>query len=294
MRFDLKQVLRPSNKKAEIVTFLGPWLGEFGFELIYWQGFVRRYCLSHPDEYIIVIGHWGNSALYELADEYWHIQCDQHLEPNMYLPGFGRGYPLILELKELGLLDGRLALPEQIFELGWIEFGRPKFNQEFKVLRPGPSWIGRIDIKKPYAIFFLRSRSTSPEKNWTIDNWTVLAKKVLDLGFEVVFSGGRSESTPSGFLNARDLLPDISDLDWLDYQLALIRDAKFIVSGESGTGFLPGLCGKPGVIFGSVVERDRYLRRENIFSVPLTYIDSRNPAPEDMEQAIIGLKDEHF
>ncbi len=281
MPITIKPILNSSSKGSESCTLLGPWLGEFGFELIYWQGFVRRYCLTHPGEYVIVCGHYGNGRLYELADEYWNTKTSDPLEPNMYLPGWPRSdyYYILSNLEEQGILPDRIGLPDQIHEHGWIEFGRPAFNQNFIPLRPTVLMKERLKLPKSYALLFTRFRSSAPEKNWSVENWRNLALSFQREGIEPVFSGGYGQPRIDGFLNSIDLSEGLDSIEWMDFQLALVDGCQIVVSGESGPGFLPGLCCKPGVIFGSPVESKRYCQTENIFSSPIRYIPRRDPDP---------------
>lgn len=55
----------------------GPFIGEFGWELLFWQGWVRRMCLNDFSEYWkIAISYPGRSVFYEGVDEFREIPRD--------------------------------------------------------------------------------------------------------------------------------------------------------------------------------------------------------------------------
>lgn len=289
----IRTLLRPRDKDRDDCVFLGPWLGEFGWELIYWQGFVRRYVEEHPEQYIICGSWFGNSALYESVDEYWSMSYEGEGESDMFLAPIGRQgtYRVVRDLMTRGLLPDRLLLPDRVHDRGWIEFGRPKLNQSFRKLMPTDDAVELLKEKLPNprcATLFLRSRKTEVEKNWPLEKWQGLAEAISSSGICPVFSGSiNGKMRVPGFPDLRDLVP--RGEGWTDHNLALIHRSCFIVSGESGPGFLPGLTGTPGIVFGHSREANRYVRTENIFSTPLRYIQKRDPRLEEIVDAALEL-----
>lgn len=62
----------------------GPWVGEFGWELFCWQGYLRKYVKEKKIKYCIVIGRDGHQALYDdFADEY-KVYNPKSNETNMW------------------------------------------------------------------------------------------------------------------------------------------------------------------------------------------------------------------
>jgi len=288
MKLKITPILRSCCEEDRPVTVLGPWLGEFGWELVYWQGFVRKYRLTHPEEYLVVIGRVGNSRLYELADEYWEIHIED-LESDMYLP---RGsldrkglYQLVRILKEQELLGDYLGVPDRLHERGWLEFGNPQFNQIFCRLKPTSSMSRFVRDKisgHRTALLFPRLRRIAPEKNWTPEKWSELAVLLRERGFLVVVGGGigSEPELQAPVVKCWDF--SVSSTCWMDFQLALVEISSLIISGESGTGFLPGLCEKPGIVFGDPREKKRYEETENIFQSRVKYITTRDPEPRQI------------
>jgi hypothetical protein len=55
------------------VVFFGPFIGEFGWELLYWHGWVRQFCIDNPNVYCIACSMPGRKPFYPLVDEFWEI-----------------------------------------------------------------------------------------------------------------------------------------------------------------------------------------------------------------------------
>ncbi|MBI4770995.1 MAG: hypothetical protein HY784_11460, partial [Chloroflexi bacterium] len=64
----------PGCPLTTAMLYVFTFLGEFGYELLNWQGVVRKFaaCLS-PDERIVVAGRAGLAAWYESAAQYVDI-----------------------------------------------------------------------------------------------------------------------------------------------------------------------------------------------------------------------------
>jgi hypothetical protein len=63
--------------------FFGPFIGEFGWEILWWQGWVRRVCLNEFKDYRKIVSSFpGRSILYPYADDYW--PHPEHIEKLNY------------------------------------------------------------------------------------------------------------------------------------------------------------------------------------------------------------------
>ena len=57
------------------MTYVFTFLGEFGYELLNWQGTIRKWSKLHkqPEDKIVICSRKGLEQLYEFADEYINI-----------------------------------------------------------------------------------------------------------------------------------------------------------------------------------------------------------------------------
>ena len=55
-------------------VFFGPFIGEFGWEVLYWSAWVNKLCKSEFKDYkVIVASTHGRKLFYPMADEFWEL-----------------------------------------------------------------------------------------------------------------------------------------------------------------------------------------------------------------------------
>lgn len=111
---------------SEKTVFFGPFIGEFGWELLFWQGWVRKVCKAEfRDHRKIVCSTPGREPFYPHVDEFWNVPDSfRRLKPSYhgyYTDGWRNGFPgvqvetyrLVPALRSLS----RLRRPHPV----WIE-----------------------------------------------------------------------------------------------------------------------------------------------------------------------------
>ena len=152
-------------------VFFGPFIGEFAWELIHWQGWVRKITREkYSKSRIIVSSYNGRAGLYPHADEFWPLPqwfTDRKINSVRYiLKGWKQGLPGSKEIRvvsEKKMKDGRLEISSgprkfmypliMMIRNRWLK----NFWQNSKVdfpTRPFCTYLG--------AITLLRS------KNWSL------------------------------------------------------------------------------------------------------------------------------
>src|SRR5258708_38385520 len=79
-------------------VFFGPFIGEFGWELLFWQGWVRKMCRNEfRNHHKVVASYPGRQAFYPYADEVWplperflNLKVSGH---SYFTDGWRGGYP---------------------------------------------------------------------------------------------------------------------------------------------------------------------------------------------------------
>lgn len=79
-------------------VFFGPFIGEFGWELLFWQGWVREQCLTtFAASRKIAASYPGREPFYPYVDEFWPLPDDfvqaRFSGHNYILDGWRHGYP---------------------------------------------------------------------------------------------------------------------------------------------------------------------------------------------------------
>jgi hypothetical protein len=261
--------------------FAGPYVGEFGYELMQWQGFVRAR-RSHYEN-VHVLTYPGREYLYEGC----HIH--QHT----------------IDLKHAGYWYGRLspAAARQIAEAKAAEIGLKDFDifdtsllctryhktlfwrQEFRLLQEPPLTPKLYDIVFHFRA--VRKEGPDPLKNYPPELADELAQRCIGRGLFVACVGHPSYSyCPIGCVDHRNVD--------LQQTVAAISSAHLGVGEASGGMHLINACGKPSVIWGEGQERIDPALRWNPFQVPIFIVTTETwqPSPESVFCRVINALQE--
>ena len=217
--------LRPWGRRGKTL-FAGPWLGEFGWELLCWQGFVRK--VSRNYETTIVYCPAGREALY--ADFATRIiphtfkgtsETDRMKEP---------------EVMAQALASARALIPTGANHLTPLGF-QPLDRQEFH------AYGRRTPGLETDILFHPRGRTFGAYRNWDKDKWQELIGRLAAAGYRLGCLGVRSATADvSGpFAEHRDKP--------LDQTLDIIASARLVLGPSSGPMHLASLCRTPHLVW---------------------------------------------
>lgn len=259
----------------------GPFAGEFGYELMQWQGYVRARRRFYRQ--LCVITYPGREYLYEGCQVLFH---DILLQKAGY--GYGWLRPeaardiVIQKAHEAGLEDYDVFMPALLCTQ---YHKRLLWKQEFKLLEEPPC-DGRV---RDVAMHFRAIQKEGPDnaKNYSQSLADELAQRCLDGGMSVICVGH-----PDYAYCAKGC-EDMRRVD-LRQSVAAIHSARIVAGENSGAMHLANLCGKPTVLWANDQWRIDYSLRWNPFRVPI-YVAANNthqPEPERVYEAIVeSLKD---
>jgi hypothetical protein len=229
----------------------GPWVGEFGFELFFWQGHLRAFASKY--EHVIVAGRAGHEALYtDFCHEYRPFIAPT--SPCIALDNYGNHaydikgaadtifkdvlpcdqvMPCVQSWQPMVALfypfKGNKVIPE------YVMFGtQSEANHYDLVLATRHVKFDENDKLKP------EWREGKKDRNWGIDNW---------MTFVNAFTGLRicSIGAPDSSLH----VPGTDDLRGIALaQLAdVLASSTAVVGASSGTMHLASLCGCPQIVW---------------------------------------------
>jgi len=271
-----KLELQPNRNASEHfqkILFVGPWVGEFGWQVCRWQGGVRKLVNEkYQDHYIIVAGDEGHQPFYEYANEYWCLPRFTH-QQGLIRETF-RLLPKHKANSTLKALKGIFADELLTYNLP-VEVLLPKHykpeDQAIIQFKPSENAINlRNKILSDHGVskwvcIFPRKRALNPRKNWSEENW----KRLISLVAETFQCGivlmGRSEDSAlfdiseKWFISTAQLSSDVQ----MDVDIAFLNDAIASIGSESGGPFLSLLCGCPTFVMGGTSYKDRYEKDEN-------------------------------
>jgi hypothetical protein len=224
--------LQPFGKPADTL-FAGPWVGEFGWELMHWQGFLRK--LAPRYSKVVVSCRPGQEALYaDFAHEFLLHDIRGTADCNR-----------LLRVDNPQELRRVLALVPPGADLLRPLGAQPHQRQVFR--RFGEK---RLESSTDILIH-PRGRGHGADRNWSRENWERLLSILSPLGLRIGCIGLRSatQDLSGNFTEFRDR-PLAETFD-------LMASTKLVVGPSSGPMHLASLCGTPHLVW---TDRARYAR----------------------------------
>lgn len=233
--------------------FAGPWVGEFGWELFAWQGYLRK--LKNDYEIIKIGCRDGHQFLYRDFCHIFLVSGNQYTQTDMWkcydAPEFDYGD---IDPECQIIPPGNYLRSQQVFK----RYGTP-------------------DDSKSYDLVF-HARQTSKcgtdFRNWSEDSWRSLRSQFKDL-----------KCCSIGTKNAAALIEDTDDLRGLDLEdlSNILASSKVLIGPSSGPMHFGSLCGIPHVVWspktGMLNNKDRYETIWNPFNTKVAFIEgSWNPS----------------
>ncbi len=247
------------------IAFAGPWIGEFGWEIMTWIPYLRK--LSHDYDKMIISTFPGVEALYT------GFHCEIEFSPH--------DYPERVD-------DWLQYPPERALHPEAQDHLKP--IKQYRVAVGGNTWgeharYGSPIIDYTTILFHARAIDKGSFKNWPKEKWKVLAKELP----EAMCIGGNGDRAINGIPDLR-----VTPLPELMNQIA---SASVVIGQSSGVMHLAVMCGTPVVVwgddklmnFGESLET-RYKETWNPFGTPVTWINCEKAWDPEPEQIIEALK----
>ena len=254
--------LRPGGAPRPLL-FAGPWVGEFGWELMNWQGLLRA--LRPRYGRIVVCARESSRALYEgVADGFVpHAirgQANAHVAFDVRNPE---------ELRRV--LEAIPPGADHLPPLAHV----PAEAQAFVRLGDPARAAGRVDV-----LVHARGREAVPGRNWSAAKWMELLSVLDGAGLRVGAVGLAADTLD---------LPGIAD--FRDRPLGAVMDlmaaAQLVVGPSSGPMHLASLCGAPHLVWTDrrtygmgKTSREKYERWWNPLGTPVRVLDEAGFDPD--------------
>jgi hypothetical protein len=256
--------------------FAGPWVGEFGWEVMMWQGYVRSEVLKNKYEEVIIIGRASSKYLYhDILSQYIPLDIEGNTTCDLCN---GKNYDFMTE--SFGV--GTYFKPQRFLTLPYhdsmrnvqheypIRYEWPFSRQTF--IKYGTASIG-VDI-----LIHLRwtNKCGSSNRNWPVEKWIRLVELLSNKNLSVACIGkpGYSRFIP-GTVNKMGI-----DLESLSN---LMVSSKVLVGPSSGPMHFGSLCGIPHVVITPEDNRIRYETAWNPFNTKNSLVINENWNPEVVE-----------
>lgn len=230
---------------------VGPWIGEFGWELCCWQGFART--LAKDFDEVVCISRSGHEELYkDFCDEFICYDPITQQALNATAPDFKYD---------------DFHLKYVTADTYWMEpaayqcNGFPAWAGEFLINgRPVEQTFrkyGRYDPDKAYDLI-VHKRHRMDWKNWPLENLQAVTSHFLSRGAKIACVGSPRESLPiEGCTNLRGIpLTELADV---------LASSRLILGSSSGVMHFASLCGCPHLVISAPGNKYRYETAWNPF-----------------------------
>lgn len=258
----------------EKILLAGPWVGEFGWELFCWQGYVRK--LSRNYDKTIIIGRPNQKFLYEdFCDEYIDFDPLGFKTDSWMCHDCVVNMGMINNIPHTDYLNGSFDIGFRYGENGGFDLKGLFSNQEFKKYESNT-------LNKSYDIIFhCRNKSTGPDRNWDKSQWGELFK-LLSPKYTISCIGNSEAFYIEGSDDLRNI--PLSDL------VSVMNNSKLIVGPSSGPMHLASLSGLKHLVWSSEHNRSRYLNVWNPFSTEVIFYSKENwnPDPNNIYTIILN------
>jgi len=252
--------------------YAGPWTGEFGWELCWWNPMIRYYAQQY--EHITVAAPEGSRYLYEFADEFIPLKtigisyCDGYL------------------LSDLPIIKADVKLsPHEEFAKYPNEPDRISTPRKWKSLVPSRS-VYIADILCAFRPKKFINKKLINGKEYPLEQCQELVDLLKTLGFSVACFGGLDNYCPNGAIDLRG--------QPLEGQCSAISAAKCVVGPSSGTIHLASLCKCPHVTWIASTHYTlgkRYKRLWNPFDTPVRFLGHGGiPSITEILDNVVGIK----
>jgi hypothetical protein len=247
----------------------GPFLGEFGWELMQWQGYIRQ--LSKFYKYTIVYGRASSEYFYKDFVNEFRIMDEASWDTDAYLL---KNFNYIewakqFQNKDIIIADNRCKELQGLMHQDFIKFGKKIKKNEFDL------------IIHARHIPTINGNEKKAKRNWLMSSWDNLCKSLPHLKIAAV--GVKELSyAPRG----------IEDLRGISTKklCSILASSKCCVGPSSGLMHLASLCKTPHLVwtsehngskrFGGV--NFRYQRSWNPHSTEVKIINKEGDQPSYM------------
>ncbi len=254
-----------------ITLYCHPWVGEFGWELCWWNPMARYYAQQH--EHTTVAAPESSRYLYEFADTFIPLET----QGITYWEGKLKCDPPIVH-------TDFLLNPETEFAIHKNEPDRISTKRIWRSLIPSCT-LYEADILCAFRPQKHIGSRKIAGKEYPLDKCQQLVNRLIEQGLSVACFGGPENYCPDGAKDLRGRL--------LEEQCSAIAAARCVVGPSSGPIHLATLCGCPHVTWIASVHhtlKQRYLKLWNPFGTPVKFIcHDRVPSPDEIVTQMLEI-----
>ena len=260
-------------KEQDSHLVAGPWIGEFGWEIFAWQGYIRA--LSRKFDKTTVICNSGAEHFYsDFSEQIINFDTSFGPRDSFYQQGAD-----VTRLSKRVFMENKNKISGNVSLFPPRRIGFPPMTSYEEVVDFGshsvaPEYIqfGKETHKKYDYIFHIRDRKDiRPQDNWSIERWKTL-KSLLPRNSRIACIG---KSKASSIIEGVDDLRDIPLKELCD----ILATASFVFGPSSGPMHLSSICGTPHIVWSIPSNRERYVKNWNPLRTPVLFLGDHDWDP---------------
>ena len=254
--------------KEPKTLFAGPWIGEFGWELFCWHGFLRK--LSERYDHTIIACRTGHDLLYiDFATEIVHYD-PEHDETDMWknrredmeqLRHLHRYYTAHLH-------TGVAVVHHDSYPTRWWTEEVWNKRQDFELFG---RMMGDASEAAGYDVLMIVRDTVKCDtgfRNWPLESARLFAKAMMHVGLRVACVG------KTGSAAHVDGTDDLRDMP-LGALAQVMANSRVVVGPQCGPTHFATLCGLPQVCWQTCAEHaERVATSWNPFNIPVSTMAS--------------------
>ena len=266
--------------QLEKVLLAGPWVGEFGWELFCWHGYVRA--LSRHFDRTVVISSKHSKFLYEdFCSQFIAFDTEEgDYKDSYYKVGFKETNELWSNFFKEAEYDKnkqkltvfkprRIGDPPRTHYSELFQFGEHKVKPEYLILG------NKLNDLKNTVVVHARNRSLRTQDNWPEEKWNLLVDMLQQSGYNVVSIGLKKEAL---HIKGSKDMRECNQQELLD----TLASSVCIFGPSSGAMHLASMCGCPQVVWTTDYNFDRYTKNWNPHNTNVLFLSQHGwqPSPE--------------
>lgn len=253
------------NKKL----FASHWIGEFGWELMAWQGHLRYWSQNGYD---VTVGCLKRQEfLYkDFAKDIHTLKADGGI-PDCFMRNGIRNLDEFEKVLYRYNRNGyNIILPQNI---GCFPNSKGiTVNDNFKK-QSFIQYTSDTPTKEYDIILHSRARSLDPSRNWGTEKYELLIEKLLNDGYSIASIGSLKDANEFSGV-------DSYNGKSLDFTVSLLNNCKLAIGESSGAMHLASLCGTKHLVWSYPPNKERYETVWNPLNTPVIFYSDEDWNPK--------------
>jgi hypothetical protein len=276
IRYEPRSTVMPKDG----VLFAGPWVGEFGWELCWWNPMIRS--LAENYEHVMIAAPESSRYLYEFASEFIPLQTE----------GWCFAEGKLLSKVPRVCNGSRILNPSEL----WREFGEQECQalksgdptatpKKWRMLAPKEPGLFVADVLCAFRPMKIIYGSVVEGKEYREEKCEELVNLLLGAGLTVACYGGADNYWFEGTIDLRGTE--------LELQCLALSVAKCAVGPSSAPLHLASLCNCAHVTWSRISPEIsiRYETLWNPFSARACFLRTPDPSPGEIAEEVLRLMD---